>query len=203
MGYDIHRVRDAVQFLTDSPYYSHFAKRLRALAQRPRSVPYKGDSEVLNELLVVARETNLEALENLLTLAASKRDDRNEYQRKYMAAQRARYRRIWELESALKKRPLTLDERQEAVTKQYAVWNRERDEFLATREQDGKLDWHARNAAIRDFWQLKDDELEALITEANQPEKTVTKKRRFVVVRPEPTGTLGAKLRKALDAKRE
>jgi hypothetical protein len=203
MPYDAYRVRDAVQFLADSPYYSHFVKRLRAVAQRPRSVPYKGDAEILNELLIVAREANQQAFENLLALAASKRDDRNEYQRKYMAQQRARYRRIWALESALLKRDLTLDERQEAVTRQYAVWNKEKDAFLSAREVDGKLDWHARNAAIRDFWQLKDEELEVLITEASQPEKTVSRKRRLVVVKSEPSTNLGSKLRKALDEQRK
>jgi hypothetical protein len=208
MSYELSRVREAVQFLVDSPYFSHYAKRIRALTERPRSLPYKDDTEALNELVIVGR-ANRQALENLLELAELKRDGRGDYQRQYMAAQRSRYKRIAQLEALLRGKPLTLDERQAAISKQYEVWNKEKDQFLSARsdlhltEFGTPPDWTARNAYTRSFWEMKDAELDALLAEAEKTLTQVVKRKRLVVVPPTKQTQMAEKLLKVLDDRRK
>lgn len=208
MHYDLSRIREAVQFLVDTPYYAHYTKRLRSLVSRPRAMPYKDDAEVLNELLILGR-SNPEALDNLLELAKYKRNGRGDYQRQYMAAQRGRYRKISQLEEVLTGRSLSPDEKKEAITKQYIIWNKDKGEFLSNRAKDHidefgePPDWNARNTYIRAFWEAKDAELDALLSEATKTlSKTVTRKRLVVVKKDNPT-VMAEKLRKVLDARRK
>lgn len=191
---DFERVRDAVQFLVDTPYYHHYVRRVRSTAQRPRALPYRDKEEPLNELLRLGR-INLQAMENLLAVAQYKRDDnsRAAYQRKFMAAKRQRDRKVIELEQLLLGRKLSKDEQRQALLKQYDIWNRERDRMLSSL---GTVPWEEENQHRADFWAAKEREIEALIEEAKAQPVVHRKppKRVVVVPAPAPKTAFGQKL---------
>lgn len=193
--YNAERVRDAVQYLVDSSYFLHHTKKLRSTVKKKRSLPFKDDAECLNELLVVGRQSEA-AMEALIEVAAFKRPGRNDYQREFMAAKRRRDRKVLELEEALVGHPLGLDDRNQVLLRQYDIWNKEKTAMLA---KLGDAGWMERNAAIREFWDAKEKEVDALTEEAKKSlQKTVTRARRVVLVQQEPVGVLGDKLKEAL-----
>jgi hypothetical protein len=193
--YNPARARDAVQFIVDSSYAVHHIKKLRTAVARPRSLPFKGEAEVLNELLVIGRQSRV-AMENLIAMAEERRDTRNDYQRDYMAAKRQRERKVVQLETLLRGRPLSIDEAAQTIRKQQEVWRRERERALA-----GVTDWHAKNATIADFWRKKDHELEELIAEAQRSVDRVVHRRTVVELKPKKETLLGQKLRAAFEGK--
>lgn len=192
--YDKNRTRQAVQFLVDSPYFHHHVVKLRSALRRPRALPFKGEAEVLNELVLIGRQNN-EALENLVEVAEVKRSDRNDYQREYMAAKRKRERLVVELESALSGKPLTLDDRAKVIAAQYKIWNKEKDQHLAAHAD---LPWVERNRVTREFWELKERELVQLIEEARQRGPVHKHPKRVVHVPPQPKTPFGKQLAAAV-----
>lgn len=194
--YDLQKARLAVQYLVDTSYFVHHLRKLRSTVDKPRAMPFKGETEVLNELLVIGRQSR-EAMENLIKVAEFKRDDKNDYQRKFMAQKRQRDGKVIKLEEMLQGKKLGLDERKDVLLKQYAVWNKERDAFIKSL---GDVSWTDRNASIREFWQRKEDEIDALIDEAGRAqEKHKRRKYAVVVPKPEPKTVIGQKLKRALD----
>lgn len=184
-----------MQYLVDSSYAHHHVKRLRSTVKRPRALPFSDEAEVLNELLVVGRQ-NPEIMENLIALAASKHDHRNDYQRQYMATKRQRDRKVIALEEKMAGKRLSNEQRATALKHQYDVWNRERDRLLQSMTDTS---WHDRNARIREFWDAKEAELDALRTYADEHKQPRTK--RVIHVPAQPKSELGRKLRKALDSR--
>lgn len=186
--YDLAKARLAVQFLVDSSYFHHHIKKLRTTVEKPRSMPFKDDAEVLNELLVIGRQ-NVAAMENLIGVAEFKRSDKNEYQRNYMAAKRQRDRKVYELEELMTGKALSQDARTKVLSRQYEVWNKEKTAYL---KAQGELAWSERNEATRQFWERKEHELDALIVEAkaNGP----IKRKYRVVVDKEPKTAFGKAL---------
>lgn len=160
--YDLARARLAVQFLVDSSYFHHHIKKLRTTVEKPRSLPFKSDAEVLNELLVIGRQ-NATAMENLIGVAEFKRSNKNDYQRNYMAAKRQRDRKVYELEELMTGKALGQAARTAVLQRQYDVWAKEKTAYL---KAQGDLAWSERNDATRQFWDRKEAELDALITEA-------------------------------------
>lgn len=186
--YDLARARQAVQFLVDSSYFHHHIKKLRSTVVKPRSMPFKDDAEVLNELLTIGRQ-NPAAMENLIGVAEFKRSNKNDYQRNYMAAKRQRDRKVLELEELMTGKALTPDARTKVLKRQYEVWNREKTAYL---KAQGELAWAERNDATRQFWDRKESELDALITEAKASGPIKRKYR--VVVPKEPKTAFGKAL---------
>lgn len=188
IAYDLARARLAVQFLVDSSYFHHHIKKLRTTVEKPRSMPFKDDAEVLNELLAIGRQ-NPAAMENLIGVAEFKRSDKNEYQRNYMAAKRQRDRKVYELEELMVGKALTQDARATVLSRQYEVWTKEKTAYL---KAQGELAWSERNEATRQFWDRKETELDALIVEAraNGP----IKRKYRVVVEKEPKTAFGKAL---------
>jgi hypothetical protein len=198
LTYNAQRATKAVQFLVDSSYFSHHVTKLRSTVKKPRAMPFKGEAEVLNELLVIGRQ-NLHAMENLIAVAKGKRTPRGEYQAQYMAQKRLRDRKVVQLESILAGRKLNLDERVQVIQKQYDVWNRELERILA--EQN--TGWKDRNEVRRLFWTKKEEELDALIVEAQaQAERTVQRKRQVVIEKKDPKTLLGQRLQEAMTGKK-
>ena len=171
--YDTDRARQAVQFLAASSYFSKHVLKLRTALRRPRAMPYKGDNEFLNELVVIGRQSK-QAFENLVHVAETKRDDRNDYQRQFMATKRRRDRKVIALEELRTGEMLRYDERLRVLTKQYGVWNAEKAAVLA-RYHD--CSWAERNEHLRVFWEEKERELDEAIEAARlqpkQPMQTV------------------------------
>jgi len=194
--YDINRARLAVQYLVNTSYFLHHLRKLRSTVGKPRAMPFKGETEALNELLVIGRQS-LEAMENLIKIAEFKRDDKNDYQRRFMAQKRQRDAKVIALEEKLQGRKLRLDERKDVLIKQYEVWMKEREDYV---KRLGDASWAERNAAIKSFWEKKEGEIESLIEEAGKAQEK-HKIRRYTVVapKPEPKTVLGQKLRKVLD----
>jgi len=202
LNYDLKRVRAAVQFLVDSSYSVHHIKKLRSYVSKPRALPFREEAEVLNELLIVGRQSS-GAMENLIELAEFKRDSRSDYQRQFMAAKRNRDRKVIEFETLVTGRPLSIDERNAALQRQYAVWNKEKTEHLA---QYGAASWTERNNLIQQFWQVKESELEAMLAEARSAaSKAVTRKerKRTVEVQPKKETVLGTKLKAAINGRQK
>jgi len=164
IDYHLERARKAVQYLVDSSYFHHHVKKLRNTVGRPRSMPFKEDAEVLNELLVVGRQ-NLQAMENLIAVAEQKRGGKTEYQREYMAAKRRRDRKVLQFEETTLGKTLSPAQRKKVLGRQYIVWNKERDQMLDAHQDQS---WAARNEMIRGFWRQKEEELDALVEEAGR-----------------------------------
>lgn len=195
--YDPARARQAVQHLVDTSYFSHHLRRLRSTLDKPRSLPFRGEFEALNELLVIGRQSR-EAFENLLKLAEFKRgDDKNSYQREYMAAKRKRDRKVIQLEETMAGRTLNLEQRAQVLRNQYNTWNRERD-ALVKAVQDRS--WAERNAAIREFWARKEHEIDLLQAEATrQPTK---RHKKYRVDAPQKPTVMREAFKKVLDKPR-
>lgn len=188
ISYDLARARAAVQFLVDSSYFHQHVRKLRGTVGKPRALPFKGEAEVLNELLIIGRQ-NPQALENLIEVAEFKRGGRNEYQRQYMAAKRKRDRKVVEFEERVLGKKLAPEAKIQVLHRQYAVWNRERDALLA---KLGEVEWGERNERLREFWERKERELDALIEEAKSTGPV--KRKRVVNVAPTPRTEFGKKL---------
>lgn len=171
MKYDTERARAAVQYLVDTPYYPHRVKGLRTEVQRPRALPYKGEEEVLNELLVIGRQ-NLQAMENLIAVAEYKRNrTRGDYQRQYMADSRRRHRLAVQLEERRTGRKMDLDERVNFGQEIQDIWMSERDVYLAKRRDAFFIQFKeepthedTRNF-IAQFWEQKEKELQFMLNE--------------------------------------
>jgi hypothetical protein len=193
ISYDMERARQAVQYLVNSSYTHHHIKKLRSTVTRPRAMPFSGEIEFLNELLVIGRQ-NLQALENLIALVDSKHDSKGDYQRQYMAAKRKRERKVLLLEELMTGRPVLKEHRGDILHRQHLVWNKERDAQLA---QWTDLNWADRNAKLKQFWDRKEAELDALIAEAR--EHGPIKRKRVVHVPKVPKTEFGKKLVRVLD----
>lgn len=172
--YDVEAVRKAVQFLVDAPYFHHHLKKIRSTVQKPRALPFKDELECLNELVKVGRQ-NLQALENLIAIAEYKRDDPGNYQREFMAAKRKRDKKVIVLEELLTGKKLSLDERKDALNRQYDVWRKEKEEYLS---QKGEISWAERNEHTKTFWSIKELEVEHLIEEARKAQAAHAKNKR-------------------------
>jgi hypothetical protein len=176
--YNLERARVALQYLVDTSYYSQHVRRIESCVAKPRALPFKDDAESLNELIIVGRQ-NRKALDNLLDVARSKRGNKGEYQREFMAAKRKRDRKVIHLEELLTGQSLSLEARRLLLLKQYATWNKEREQCL--KEKDA-LEWDARNALLREFWQSKEDELDTMLTDVTTVQSSFRKKKRAVTV---------------------
>lgn len=186
--YDQTRAKAAVKYLVDAPYFKHHVRRLQTVVAKPRSLPFTGEAETLNELVTIGRQ-NYQSMMNLVELAEYKRGNtKNDYQRKYMAEKRERERRVIELQEKLTKRTLTLSERRKVLLAQSEVWNAEKEKHIAHcakiyRDQFGvEPGWEQKNNFVKEFWVLKKLELDQLIEEADQLVETVESKRRVTRV---------------------
>jgi hypothetical protein len=154
--YDMKRMRQAVQLLVDTPYFRHHLVKLRSTVLKPRALPFKDKLEVLNELLIVGRQS-VEAMENLIQVAEFKRTDRNDYQRIFMANKRKREKKIISLVQARTGHTLSLDERLAVLAEYAEAWRLEKEQFL---QSLGAMTWEDRNAHTAEFWQLVDSQIE-------------------------------------------
>jgi hypothetical protein len=159
MEYNVERAKAAMNYLVRSQYYAQTWRKVVAAAQRGRSEPFTGEQETLNELVVIGRQ-NMQALENLYEVVKSKRHDKNDYQRQFMAAKRRRDGKAVKLQEAVGGARMTYEERREFLLSKYAEWHKARDKMLA---QTPELEWDDRNAKIRDFWDAVERDLDVAL----------------------------------------
>lgn len=207
LKYDVERAKAAVQFLVDSPYVKHHVKKLRNTVARPRSLPFSEDAEVLNELLVIGRQSKL-AMENLIDVADFKRKAKTPYMNAFMAAKRARERKVVDIEEVSLGRKLTLDERLELIRRTRERWSKERELHKEACTAQYRMhfqkdpNWQQSNQFIKDFWMLKDVELDVLLRKAEQFVATRAAPKRIVfaprVVRTPRNTIMADKLRAAI-----
>lgn len=183
--YNHDRARQAVQFLVDHSYFAGHVKKLRNYATKPRAMPFKDEAEVLNELVVIGRQ-NIQAMENLISIAEQKRDDRNEYQRKFMAKKRARNNIVISIQELKLGKKLSLDERKDVLLVQYANWEAEKEAELA-RYPDAT--WDERNEIKRQFWDQLDAMLPEVLEAAKEQFSPVARRRKIELVKPDSKNT--------------
>ena len=213
VDYEVEKAKRAVQWLVDTSYFAQTIAKVRKAANRPRTLPFKDDEAILNELVIIGRQSE-EALDKLIALAEFKRDSYNDYQRKFMAQKRARDRRVIAIEEQVVGKKYSVDKRREVLARQYEQWNAERDAHLEHCRVDylnkfgTEPGWEQRNQFKREFWALKDMELDALAEQANQVAavQEAPRKKRLVVVEPKKqdavrNSTMRSKLMKLLDKK--
>lgn len=203
--YDVERAQNAVQFLVDSPYFLHHVRKLRNVVKRPKALPFKGETESLNELLIIGRQ-NVSAMENLIDVADFKRKAKTPYMNAFMAAKRARERKVMEVEEVSLGRKLTLDERIALIRGTRERWRKERDLHIESCNSQYKLsfgrepNWQQHNQFIKDFWMLKDVELDVMLRKAQQfvATRSHPKKYEVKVVRKPRNSIMADKLEEAL-----
>jgi hypothetical protein len=205
MEYNIERARRAVEYLVNTPYFPHRVRGLRGNVKKPRALPYKDEEEVLNELLVIGRQS-LQAMENLIAMAEYKRDvDRVGYQRQYMADMRRRQRKAAQLEERRIGRKMNLDERVAFAHEVQGVWMEERDAYILKRVAQFKTQYQEeptfddKRAFIDQFWEIKEKELDAMLAEPVAPATNLFRKRKRVVQVSEPDTAMSAALKKLID----
>jgi hypothetical protein len=188
--YNIDTAMKAVQFLVDTPYYSHHCRKIRSSTLKPRALPFKDELAPLNELIIIGRQS-MEALELLLELAAFKRDDHNDYQRKFMAQKRKRDKRVIKIEETVLRATLNQDQRRELLVKQYDIWNREKEAYVNKEIQEYTEQFgeppggEQKYTFIREFWEWKDAELSMMEERAEVIAHHIDKvPRKKVVVSP-------------------
>lgn len=165
LTYDVERAKQAVQYLVGSPYYKHHVRRLRNSLGKAVVQPFHGETEPLNELVVIGRQS-AQALENLFKVVEGKRSAQGSYMRQFMATKRQRERKVVQVEEARQRRKLSLDERIEFLRTTYERWAKEKDEHVARcalqyEVQFGRSPaWAHKNEFIRDFWVHKDIQLD-------------------------------------------
>lgn len=155
--YDLKRAKLAVQFLVNATFAPHHIRKIWTAVGKPRSMPFKGDMEHLNELIKIGRQS-VQALKNLLELVEYKRGDAAAYMRDFMRAKRARdakYLAFWMLENGKK---LDRDEQRKVLIEKYSEWHAKKREFL---EPYGNISYEERNALYKLFWSEVDKELNA------------------------------------------
>lgn len=208
VNYDLVKAKKAVQLLVDSTYFTHHTRKLRSAIKRPRCLPFKDKLEPLNTLVVIGRQSEA-AMENLIALAAFKREDHNDYQRKFMAVKRQRERRVIALQEKMRKTKLNVEQRRQVLTEQYEQWAREKDTFIqasynAYTTQFGEHPgWSQKNEFIKDFWAIKDMELSMMEDQAALLESTVFAPKKRVVHnrQPPPPSVIAQKLMAIVDKK--
>ena len=183
--YSLARAKAAVQLLVEVSHFNDYVNTLKKNVARPRAFPYKDDKEVINELLVVGRQS-LKALDNLIAIAAFKRgepsDKKNEYQREFMAAKRKRDKALCNLEETITGKTLSAEKRRMLLLKQYQRWNAEKEKHLSL---CGDVSWTERNAVIKDFWYSKDLEIAKAQKAAETAQaKQIPKKRTAILNKP-------------------
>jgi hypothetical protein len=104
----------------------------------------------------------------------AKPSTKDDYQREFMANKRRRDNKILLLENLLAGAPVAREDRVLIISKQYVIWDKEHKAYLSKK---GKLSWEERNTATREFWRTKEEELDALIKEAQNAAKPATKTR--------------------------
>lgn len=202
--YNLRRAKTAIQLLVDVAHFNDYINTLKKNVARPRALPYTGEKEVLNELLIIGRQSMV-ALNNLIDVAAHKRNTPEEkkgsYQREFMAAKRKRDQAACKLEELLTGKKMDLDQRHKFLLKQYAVWNAEKEEYLS---QHGELSWKERNEAIKVFWETQDEFLRDRTEEAMriQERHAKNKQKRVVEVKPPRQTNMKEALRRAIDRRK-
>lgn len=194
MEYDLKKAKRAVQYLVDTTYFGHHLRKIRSSVTKPRALPFKEEAEPLNELLRIGRQ-NLQAMENLIEVAQFKRDPKHNYQKEFMAAKRQRDMKVIRLEELLQGKKLSLEERRTLLLKQYDIWNKEKNQYL---KEKGDLAWKDRNAAIKEFWLTREQDMEQLIEEAQKAQEGFRKHKRVVEVRPPKPTIMREAMKKAL-----
>lgn len=209
LTYSVDRAREALQFLVESTYAKHHIRKILTTVEKPRALPFKGDAETLNELLIIGRQSRA-ALTSLLELVEFKRDTKADKARSAMQERRLRERKVIELEAFLHdKKRYNLEERRKVLERQYGVWAREKEQHMNRAEQEYRREfghepnWETRNSFIRDFWIQKDFELDSLLEEARKSAGLVKHKARRVVkveprLRPGQNTTMRDKLKLAI-----
>jgi hypothetical protein len=184
--YNLKKAKKAIEFLVEAAHYESYKVSMKKIIAKPRALPYRDDKEVLNELIVIGRQSML-AFNNLLEVVEHKRstpeERKNEYQKEFMAAKRRRDSAFIKLCELEKGKRLGIDERHNLLVTQHKKWEHDKLEYIALH---GDVSWKDRNVLINQFWETKDEELAQQIHEIEYIQKThaANKLKKPIVVQP-------------------
>ncbi|MFZ6731950.1 hypothetical protein ACO0LG_08535 [Undibacterium sp. Ji42W] len=208
VNYNVARATAAVQFLVNDSYAASRYKKLRSAVARPFVLPFKEEKEVLNELVLIGRQSPL-ALEKLIAIAEFKRNvDDKTYMATLMAAQRRRVKDALFVEQTMAGVKYTHEERYEAERRIRTNWSNERAMLLEqeTKKHEEKfgepLPYETRREIIKLFWDRIDTLLVRLKKEAVEKSEQVrvAKKYKVEVDKHIPETEVARKLTAALEA---
>ena len=167
------RVIEAVNYLIEAPNYGSLVNEMTRIIETWDTHPmvYGGKLTCLNALIDIGLQDR-EAFERVLKLVQDKRGlvpkiRRKDYQRELMRERRARLGKAVELHELLNG-PLRGAARMQQMQDTQERWAKARDAFLETK---GKLGYDARNAAIQEFWQTIDTNLDKNLADARKKRK--------------------------------
>ena len=159
-------VVEAINFLIQSPTYTHRIREITDIIERWSTHPsaYEGELQFLNSLIDVGLE-NRDAFERLVSLIDSKRKlvpeiKRIDYQRDLMRQRRARMAMAMEVHVLSGNTLASAEDKKLFAATTQARWSEARDAFIQAR---GSLSWKERNAAAQEFWDKVDRQLDNII----------------------------------------
>ena len=202
LTYDVERARRAVQYLVTYSYGKSKIRKLRNVVTLPRSMPFKGEEEVLNELLVIGRQCEL-AMENLIALALHKRPEPNEVSAVTMSQRRRREAIAINYLRVMTGVKFTLDEAKEKASQLQSQWQQEKVVYIKQKLIEHRIAHDKEMAAVgrnytlsQAFWGMKDEELARMKDETRRIlEQRAANKSRLTVVRAKDETSLEEKKR--------
>lgn len=187
--YDVGRATEAVQFLVNDPYAVNRYKTLRKAITQPRRLPYKDDAEVLNELIVIGRQSPI-ALEKLIAIVEFKRNlSEKTYMASFMAASRKRVKDALRVQEIMAGVAYNAEERYEAERKVKELWTAEKMSFIEEAERkyveatgEEALPYDQRIEVNKAFWAKIDAELVDMKERAEALSVTIKAPKKYKVV---------------------
>lgn len=161
MELDRESLREAIGLLIESTEYATLKKAILANIKSKFPVRFVGELANLNILLDLAAASNA-SLANVFSIVERKRrtapdTGKVEYQRSYMRQRRARLQTALEIEQLKTGKKLGSIARSAFNAATMAKWMAARDGYLATL---GEMTWKQKNAAVSEFWERIDQQLE-------------------------------------------
>jgi hypothetical protein len=197
-------LKQAVEMLIASDEYSSIRREVVDMVSSDRPKRFADNLETLNSLIELGKDS-MEALNNVFSLIERKRRERpsvrkSDYQRDYMRQRRKRIAKAVELESIMRGKAMSPDEKSSFIAAISADWMTKRDKALA---QHPEANWTERNRISGDFWQYIDSQLDTELAEAKRILDTPNRRvRRVVRVEHQPKTELGKKLKDALSKRK-
>lgn len=200
LEYNVQRATQAVQYLVEYEYASAKIKKLRSCVKRARVMPFKGDEEMLNELLVVGRQSE-DAMEKMISIVLYKRKSQNAKQASFMSTKRWRFKMVIGAYEAITNEKLTIEQAQEKLVEASERWNLERDQHVAlckleyARSFRTAAGWQQKNKFIKDYWETLQMTLQQAFDEATKIKQQRAANQQTMVVVKKPIDSLAQKKR--------
>lgn len=160
--YDCELADKAVQFLSQTPYFSNRVRSIRSSTRKAEINPFKGEVAFLNELVRIGRQSEQE-MENLIARAKSNRGgERTElrlsYQRQFMRNKRFRETLFLEITQIQESKTLDAQARRSCLIVQRAIWELGKENYVKKRFSEESSycmtsNFELKGKLIRQYWE--------------------------------------------------